>query len=173
MVGTIEPRKGHQQVLDAFEVLWEQGVNLDLVIVGSTGWIDEAFANHLSTFDTENTKLHWLKFVPEAMLQALYKHAAGTLMASRGEGFGLPLIEAAYYGSSLIARDLPVFREVCGEHAWYFEATTGDALATELLTWLEQHQHGTAPKPDNMTWKDWRQSTEQLLDNILGQRWYS
>ncbi|MCR9104914.1 MAG: glycosyltransferase [Gammaproteobacteria bacterium] len=172
MVGTIEPRKGHRQVLDAFEQLWAQGHNIELVIVGSTGWVDEAFANHLAAFDARAEQLHWLNFVSEGMLSALYENAAGTLMASSGEGFGLPLIEAAYYGSSLLARDLPVFREVCGDNAWYFSATTGDDLAEELAQWLAMYQQGEAPTPDTLQWKNWRQSTDQLLEGIIGQRWY-
>ena len=38
MVGTLEPRKGYLQALDAFERLWEQGVEVNLVIVGREGW---------------------------------------------------------------------------------------------------------------------------------------
>ena len=38
MVGTIEPRKGYLQTIDAFTMLWERGVDVNLVIVGSEGW---------------------------------------------------------------------------------------------------------------------------------------
>ena len=38
MVGTIEPRKGHLQVLDAFDQLWSQGVDVNLIIAGAEGW---------------------------------------------------------------------------------------------------------------------------------------
>ena len=42
MVGTIEPRKGHSQSLDAFELLWSKGAPQRLVIVGKPGWMTEA-----------------------------------------------------------------------------------------------------------------------------------
>ena len=38
MVGTIEPRKGYQQVLDAFDRLWGQRQDVNLIIVGAEGW---------------------------------------------------------------------------------------------------------------------------------------
>lgn len=41
MVGTLEPRKGHQQVLDAFELLWDSGIDVNLVVVGKVGWMSE------------------------------------------------------------------------------------------------------------------------------------
>ncbi|MBK6649318.1 MAG: glycosyltransferase [Betaproteobacteria bacterium] len=40
MVGTLEPRKGYLQALDAFTLLWDSGVDINLVIVGREGWTD-------------------------------------------------------------------------------------------------------------------------------------
>jgi glycosyltransferase involved in cell wall biosynthesis len=172
MVGTVEPRKGHRQVLDAFHVLWSKGVDLQLVVVGSTGWVPAEFSEELTALDNASENFHWLNFVSDGMLQALYANASGTLMASLGEGFGLPLIEAARSGSALIARDLPVFREVCGNHAWYFSSEDGPGLAMELERWLSLRQAGTHPTPDGLTWIDWKESTRRLLDNIMRGHWY-
>lgn len=172
MVGTVEPRKGHEQVLRAFQRLWSEDTQLSLVIVGTTGWIDDSFLQQLSEADTQYPQLHWYKFVSDAMLQALYKRAAGTIMASMGEGFGLPLIEAAYFGSPLLARNLPVMREVCGDHAWYFEATEGDELADELRAWLESYHRKTHPESRGMRWLNWKESAAQLLDCVVADRWY-
>ena len=93
-------------------------------------------------------------------------------MASFGEGFGLPLIEAAYYGSSLLARDLPVFREVCGNHAWYFRARDGEGLALELREWFELFNSSSLPNPAGIEWKNWSQSTSELLSSVIHDRWY-
>ena len=40
----VEPRKGHRQVVEAFDALWQSGVDLDLVIVGKKGWMVEELA---------------------------------------------------------------------------------------------------------------------------------
>ena len=43
MVGTIEPRKGYNQALAAFEHLWCEGIAANLIIVGTSGWKTQAF----------------------------------------------------------------------------------------------------------------------------------
>ena len=55
---------------------------------------------------------------------------------SEGEGFGLPLIEAAQHATPIIARDIPVFREVAGDHAFYFDGLEASALADAIHQWL-------------------------------------
>jgi glycosyltransferase involved in cell wall biosynthesis len=167
MVGAIESRKGHEQVLAAFEELQLQGCKLSLVIVGRIGKTDDRFADRLKRLSEGSSSLYWLDFVSDPMLKTLYQHAAGTLMASRGEGFGLPLVEAAYYGSPLLARDLPVFREVCGESAWYFESKDGKGLARELQTWFASYNEAALPDSSWIPSIDWKQSAAQLMDSVV------
>lgn len=172
MVGTIEPRKGHNQVLKAFEILWSRGVDINLVIVGSEGWVDKGTIESLKELDAKTEKIEWLNHVSDAMLKSLYQGCAGTLMASFGEGFGLPLIEAAHYGASLIARDLPIFREVCGDHAWYFRAQSETELASALQEWLNLYHASSEPKSLGVEWQDWQQSAAQLVDSVIHNQWY-
>jgi glycosyltransferase involved in cell wall biosynthesis len=167
MVGPVESRKGHEQVLAAFEELQLQGGKLSLVIAGNTEAADDQFTDRLKLLCEQSSSLHWLNFVSDSMLKALYQHAAGTLIASHGEGFALPLVEAAHYGSSLLARNIPVFREICGDCAWYFDATDGKGLAEELQTWLSSYTAATLPDSSWMPSMSWKQSTEQLLDNVI------
>ena len=70
------------------------------------------------------------------MLEQVYCNARVLLATSEGEGFGLPLVEAAHYGLPIIARDIPVFREVAGKHAYYFSGENAQALADALGDWL-------------------------------------
>lgn len=170
MVGALESRKGHKQVLAAFEELQKQGCKLSLVIVGCSGETDDQFVDHLKQLSESASSLYWLDFVSDPMLKTLYQSAAGTLMASYGEGFGLPLVEAALYGSPLLARNLPVFREVCGESAWYFESTDGKGLSRELQAWLTSYNEAALPDSSWMPSIDWRQSAAQLLDNVIPQQ---
>ena len=172
MVGTIEPRKGHSQVLKAFEILWSRGVDINLVIVGSEGWVDKSTIEGLKELESTTDKIVWLNHVSDGMLKSLYQGCAGTLMASFGEGFGLPLIEAAHYGASLIARDLPIFREVCGDHAWYFRAQSETELASALQEWLNLYHTSSEPKSLGVEWQDWEHSTLQLLDSVIHNQWY-
>ncbi len=64
----------------------------------------------------------------------MYDAAQCLLAASEAEGFGLPLIEAAQHGLPVMARDIPVFREVAGDHAFYFDGTDPEHLADAIRT---------------------------------------
>ena len=106
------------------------------------------------------------------MLLQTYENAAALIAASEGEGFGLPLIEAARAGVPLIARDLPVFHEVAGEHAFYFNGTTPDALSSALRRWMALFAEGSAPKPENLHWIGWKESARNLMDIVMSDDCY-
>lgn len=55
MVSTVEPRKGHAQTLSAFESLWEQGQDINLVIVGKRGWLVDELVARLETIPRKAT----------------------------------------------------------------------------------------------------------------------
>ena len=172
MVGTIEPRKGHAQALAAFELLWARGIEVNLVIVGKQGWMVESTVAQLRQNPRAGKQLLWLDSASDEMLGKLYATAQVLLAASEGEGFGLPLIEAAQHGIAIIARELPVFREVAGEHAYYFDGETPAALANAVAAWLRLHAEGRAPVSSGMPWLTWSESTLQLRSCILEQRWH-
>jgi glycosyltransferase involved in cell wall biosynthesis len=170
MVGTIEPRKGHLQALDAFEQLWAQGVDARLVIVGGEGWKGlpdgqrrtiPSIIKRLSGHAELGRRLHWLHGISDEYLDRLYQSSACLLFASDGEGFGLPLIEAARHGLPLLARDLPVFREVAQQHAAYFSGD-GAALAAAVREWLDAHAQGKVAASDGMPWRTWADNAQAL-----------
>jgi glycosyltransferase involved in cell wall biosynthesis len=170
MVGTLEPRKGQVQALAACELLWAKGVAVNLVIVGKNGWLMDAVADRLQAHPQRERKLFWFNGVSDEMLLELYEHSSALLAASEGEGFGLPLIEAAQKGLPIIARGIPVFREVAGEHAFYFDGTSPEDLAAAIEQWLALHAAGRAPGSNGMPWLTWRQSARQLMDAVIHDR---
>lgn len=172
MVGTIEPRKGHAQTLIAFEELWRLGHDVNLVLIGKPGWRVETLVDRLRRHEQADRRFFWLEKADDATLVAMYRRASALLAASEGEGFGLPLIEAAQYGLPIIARDLPVFREVAGEHAFYFHGMDPKTMAGGLIEWLELNADGRAPASRGMPWLTWRQSAAQLVDVVVGSGWY-
>ncbi|MDD2844638.1 MAG: glycosyltransferase, partial [Rhodoferax sp.] len=163
MVGTIEPRKGHAQTLAAFELLWAQGVQANLVIVGKSGWNTEVLVQQLRQHPENGQRLFWLEGINDAYLEAVYAASTCLIAASHCEGFGLPLIEAARYRLPILARATPVFREVAGEHAAYFDGTAPHDLASAIERWLVLHASGQHPRSDAMPWQTWAQSAQQLL----------
>jgi glycosyltransferase involved in cell wall biosynthesis len=172
MVGTLEPRKMYGQALQALEQLWRDGVDVNLVIAGKPGWRLAQLEARLRKHPELNRRLFWLECASDQLLLRLYRQSTALLAASKAEGFGLPLIEAARHGLPVIARDLPVFREVGGQHAWYFSAADGGQLAAALKDWLALHAAGQAPSSAAMPYLDWAASAGQLLDCLLRHRWY-
>jgi glycosyltransferase involved in cell wall biosynthesis len=167
LVGTVEPRKGQAQALDTFELLWKQGIDANLVIIGKQGWRVETLADRSRRHPELNKRLFWLEGISDEYLEKIYAASACLIAASEGEGFGLPLIEAARHRLPIIARDLPVFREVAGEHAYYFTGTSPRALADAVLDWLALNVEGKAPSSEGLPWLTWAGSTRQLMEVVL------
>ncbi len=171
MVGTIEPRKGHAQALAAFEELWQHGSKLNLLIIGQRGWLSSELIQTLRKHPEQGRKLLWIENADDALLLAAYRQASVLLMASEGEGFGLPLIEAAHHGLPLIVRDLPVFREVTGEAAYYFSGYTSRDLAGALRGWTRLHERGEVPLSGKVRWQTWGESSAQLTRTLIEGNW--
>lgn len=180
MVGTIEPRKGYLQTIAAFDALWASGVDVNLVIVGHEGWkglpdghrrtIPNIVAQ-LRSHPKLETSLFWLEGISDEYLEKIYAASTCLISVSEGEGFGLPLIEAAQHGLPMIVRDIPVFREVAGEHAFYFaDDNDPQVLASAVQAWLALSRVGRVPQSGTMPWLTWAQSAEALLDCVLGRK---
>ncbi|HEV8500235.1 MAG TPA: glycosyltransferase, partial [Casimicrobiaceae bacterium] len=166
MVGTVEPRKAHDEALEAFEQLWAGGDDVNLVIVGKQGWMVETLVARLRSHPMRGTRLFWLEAASDEMLERLYAGACALIAASHGEGFGLPIVEAARHGTGVIARDLAVFREVAGDHALYFSGAPG-ALAHAVRRWLKLHDASNAPDSCRIELYDWRRSAQGLAELVL------
>jgi len=171
MVGTVEPRKGHAQALAAFEALWREGVQLNLVIVGRQGWMVDELASRLRGHRHLGDRLFWFESASDELLDAIYRKADVLLAASIGEGYGLPLIEAARYRVPLIARDLPVFREVARSHAMYFVGLEPSDIARAVAAWQQAREDGNVPDSGLVEQKNWRECVDELLSIVLEGRW--
>lgn len=162
MVGTVEPRKGHEQVLDAVELLWESGADLNLVIVGHRGWLVNELIERLQQHREKSKRLFWLDDADDQTLEAVYERSTALVAASRGEGYGLPLIEAAQRGKAVIARSLPIFREVAGDYPSYFDTDSPEGLATHIARWLVDR-----PRPgSHPAWRSWKESAASLQQAV-------
>ena len=163
MVGTVEPRKGHAFVLDAFEALWDRGDDFVLVVVGREGWRNEQAIERLRRSPENSKRLFWLEGISDEYLEKVYAACTCLIAASEAEGFGLPLIEAAQHALPIIARDLDVFREVAGDDAFYFSGSNPSDLVLAIDVWLGLLEEGKHPRSEGMRFLTWTQSAGQLL----------
>jgi glycosyltransferase involved in cell wall biosynthesis len=159
MVGTIEPRKNHATLLNAFDRLWERGSAMQLVLVGAPGWCSDALLKRLETHPERGLRLHWLRSQSDAQLYALYTQASALVFPSLDEGFGLPLAEAAHLGCAVLASDLPVLHEVGGHWPTYLPALDAQQWAKAL------HQLTVAPASVAPTYT-WAEVASQLLSTL-------
>lgn len=170
IVSTLEPRKGQELLFEAVQELWAKGQDVNLVLVGKQGWKIDALASQLREHPEKGKRLFWLEGISDEYLEKVYQASSALVATSINEGFGLSLIEAARYGIPIIARDIPVFREVAQSSAFYFQGESGEALAEELAQWLTLFRQGAQPSSNTLHWQTWSQSAEQLKTELVEKR---
>lgn len=157
VVSTIEPRKCHNQILQAFEILWAEGIAASLTFVGQAGWHTEEVVKNITNHPRNGKNLFWFQKITDSDLRRLYRNSSALINASLGEGFGLPLREAITHELPLILRDIKVFREVAGEGAWFFVADSPKELASAIKEWVKAYELGEIKvvRPDKLpSWED-------------------
>ena len=120
MVSTVEPRKNYNETLSVFERIWQINEDINLIIVGTLGWDEEAI-NRIYNNKKKNRNLFHYQHISEEKLNYFYKHCDLFLFSSEIEGFGLGVIEAGKFGTPLLLKDIPIFREIAGDFATYFD----------------------------------------------------
>lgn len=166
MVSTIEPRKNHAYLLDAFERAWAAGSTARLCIAGKIGWKCEALIERIRQHPQLNRRLFMFNSLSDTSLEHAYSHATALVFPSHVEGFGLPLVEAMQRGLPAMASDIPVFREIGGDYMAYFDLHNPQSL-TELV--LAMERSGVFPAPmslDQWRWLSWREASAQLVQRI-------
>ncbi len=143
MVGTIEPRKGHWALLKAFDSLWAQyGSDYKLVLVGRPGWNTDDLQAEILNHPHFCRGLYWFSDASDEVLELLYGSCAGVIVGSKGEGFGLPVIEAVGHRKPVLARSLDVYRDFGLSGVSYFHDDRPDQLANRILQWLQEIESG-------------------------------
>jgi glycosyltransferase involved in cell wall biosynthesis len=132
-VGTREPRKNLQRLIDAFRRL-PNGLadKTDLVIAGGRGWGQAA--------DVSAAGIRTLGRVDDRMLSTLYRHAACLAFPSLYEGFGLPLVEAMSFGTPVVASSTSSIPELVGDAGLLVDPLDVDAISRALSAVLTDHQ---------------------------------
>ena len=159
--GTFMKHKGLNDLVSAMGTLWAEGSAMRLILLGG----DVSKGNtrtYLSSLPAFGSKLFLPGYVSDRELAETMRLCSATVCASRDEGFGLPLVEAAALGCPVIARDIEIFRETSGGKAFFFENGDAGKIAEALRKWFaltRKQQLTFVPKESLVTWK---QSAEML-----------
>jgi glycosyltransferase involved in cell wall biosynthesis len=136
-VGTLEPRKNLTRLVEALQLLRNQGLIVPLWVVGGKGWLYDEFFQRLEGLDVRDA-VHLTGYVPAADLPLLYSAATVAAVPSVYEGFGLPVLEAMACGTPVVASDTSSLPEMGGDAARYFDPYDVEAMAEALrLVWTE------------------------------------
>ncbi len=128
-VGTAEPRKGLDLLVEAMCVI--PGAGLDLVVAGPEGWGNVSVSD-LARAAGVADRVHVTGRVSEADLAALYDGAQVVALPSRAEGFGYPVVEAMSYGIPVVTSDDPALVEVGAGVAAVAPVSDVDALGAAI-----------------------------------------
>jgi len=168
MVSTFDPRKNHAFLLDAFEQLCDQGSDVHLCFVGRIGAQCEGVVSRIREHALLGSRLFLFDDLSDAELQHCYRQARAVVFPSVVEGFGLPIVEALWFGKKTFASDTPIHREVGEEDCVYFDLNSPTALVHEIVNWEAERKHEiAAPQQRNRTPTTWRRSALELLAHCL------
>lgn len=124
-VSSVEPRKNIQTILEAFRLLENTDIELNLI-----GGKSSVFKS-LNISVPKNVKL--LGRVSDEELKYYYQQSNAFISASLYEGFGLPILESQSYGLPCIISDISVYRELFRESAIYFNPLSAEELAQRIM----------------------------------------
>jgi glycosyltransferase involved in cell wall biosynthesis len=116
ILGTIEPRKNHQLLVDVWRKLLasQLAITPTLVVIGQRGWDVEALMQTLEHDQALKPHVQLLSSCSDAQLANYLQHTQALLFPSFVEGFGMPLVEALSIGVPVIASDIAAFHEIAG-----------------------------------------------------------
>ncbi|MBN9298378.1 MAG: glycosyltransferase family 4 protein [Filimonas sp.] len=163
-VGSMDPRKNLSSLMKAFAQV--QLHDMHLVVVGAVNKsFNAATQGEIEKYKT-HPNIHFAGPVTDAELAKCYAFAEALVMPSVYEGFGLPIVEAFAAGIPVLAADIPVFREIAGKHATYFDPLNINSIKEAL-----KKAAGGALQPpatDMATRYSWKRSAETIAELAVG-----
>jgi glycosyltransferase involved in cell wall biosynthesis len=165
-LGTIEPRKNHRRLLEAFSEVAKKDEGVGLVIAGSYGWAMSKLSQLIGELNIGD-RVTFLGHIPESELSMIYQGAVALVYPSLYEGFGLPPLEAMQCGCPVITSKTSSLPEVVGGAGLLIDPYSIDDLVTSMLAVL-----GNEPLRRELISKgversklfSWRRNAERTLE---------
>jgi glycosyltransferase involved in cell wall biosynthesis len=175
MVGSLEPRKNQAAVIHASELLWREGIDFELDIIGGgSAWYLAAFLKTVRALQKKGRPLSVRSGIGDVELRDSYRRAAFIVFPSLHEGYGLPVAEALASGKPVITSNYGSTAEIARAGGCLLVDPRDDldiaAAMRRLLTepgLREQLVAETALRTDR-GWKDY--ANELWADLVVGTR---
>ena len=137
-VGTIQPRKNLEVLIDAFDKFIQTSKNFKLVIVGKKGWLYKDIFEKVNMMKP-GKKVIFADYVSDPELIWLYINAFCLVLPSLYEGFGIPVLEAMNYGCPTVISTTSSLPEIGGDASLYFNPKNPNELLEKLKS-LEENK---------------------------------
>lgn len=134
-VGNAYPHKNLEGLLEAFSRLQSTVYSLQLILVGTEDYFYKRLKDKVEKMGLKNEVIFYGPATRDE-LNNLYRNATALVFPSLMEGFGLPGLEAMANGCPVICSDIPVFKEIYGEAAVYFDPNNIDDIREKMTICL-------------------------------------
>jgi glycosyltransferase involved in cell wall biosynthesis len=171
-VSTIQPRKNLPRTIEAFSILshYETYKDLIFVISGKQGWKYEESLNAPIKYGVQN-RVKYIGHSSSDDLPALYSGCSLFANFSLDEGFGLPLLEAYRCGAVCAVSDIPAFREIGADLAFYANPTSIESLKSTMsyAINIDKEEHNKLYEKKVLYTKDftWEITAQKTLNTFV------
>ncbi len=172
MLGTIEPRKGHVNVLNTFNSIWLKNKDVNLLLIGEYGWGNNIVKHEILGHPLFNKNLFWKRGLSDRGLMAAFEASDGLIMSSFSEGFGLPIIEYSKTGKQIILNDIEIFREISqySSNPIFYEKNSPDSLKKIIRKLLIKSDAFKLNYPSKT--RSWSEASEELMGLVWSNNCY-
>ncbi|MCX9158364.1 glycosyltransferase family 4 protein [Niveibacterium sp. 24ML] len=175
-VGTIEPRKNLDLLLDAYSAIaLPLRRRFPLVIAGYRGWHSDALLQRIAKARAAGW-VRYLDYVDDASMPSLFAGARMFAFPSRYEGFGLPVLEALQSGVPVVCSNATSLPEVAGGSAAMCDVDDVDGFtaaitrALEDNSWREASVSSGLVHASRFSWKETARKTVEVYRTVMGQQ---
>lgn len=167
VLGTIEPRKNHELIIEAFEPLVRKVEGLTLAFVGKMGWVNSEFARKVHTLASEEDSGFRFYSAPgDRAIRTYIEQSRATIYLSSAEGYGLPPVESLWLGTPVIAsKMIPSLKAVGTRGVHYVEPLTAASLKQAVLAFLDDnYANQKTEETVHLNLPTWESFTNEVIE---------
>jgi glycosyltransferase involved in cell wall biosynthesis len=156
MIGSLEPRKNHYDLLIAIEKLAQRDVRPSFAIIGGRGWKNSVELHILDDMKNRNFNVNLIKDASDIEVKDAIVNSKATIFLSKDEGFGLPISESLLLGKRVICYGVEPFLSIKSDNLVFIESIK--ELEDEIMK-LYNNSHSTIkeylPETQFVKWENW------------------